>query len=227
MTFQRARTDEQREERRRTILDTTADMLTTTPVAGITLNEISRRVGLAKSNVLRYFDSREAILLDLLDAETDAWADDLGTALAAVPATAPTADRAARLADTAAATLAARPVTCDLISAQSAVLERNVSTETVLEHKHHMLALSQKVGGSIRSILPELSEQDALQVTAALVLLAASAWSGCTPTEETAAAYAADPALAPLRMSFTDVLSRTLTLIVTGLLAERGVLTGR
>ncbi|MEU6392218.1 hypothetical protein [Streptomyces sp. NPDC046939] len=33
------------------------------PVAKVSLNGLSRRVGLAKSNVLRYFESREAILL--------------------------------------------------------------------------------------------------------------------------------------------------------------------
>jgi AcrR family transcriptional regulator len=43
-------------------------MLTEMPVAQITLNELSRRVGLAKSNVLRYFESREAVLLELLDS---------------------------------------------------------------------------------------------------------------------------------------------------------------
>lgn len=60
MTFQRARSEEQREGRRRAILDTAAAMLTEMPVADLSLNELSRRVGLAKSNVLRYFESREA-----------------------------------------------------------------------------------------------------------------------------------------------------------------------
>jgi AcrR family transcriptional regulator len=50
------------------MLGTAAAMLTEMPVAQITLNELSRRVGLAKSNVLRYFESREAVLLELLDS---------------------------------------------------------------------------------------------------------------------------------------------------------------
>lgn len=33
----------------------------------MSLNELSRRAGLARSNVLRYSESREAILLELLD----------------------------------------------------------------------------------------------------------------------------------------------------------------
>jgi AcrR family transcriptional regulator len=54
-TFQRARSDEQREQRRRAILCAAAAMLAEMPVADLSLNELSRRVGLAKSNVLRYF----------------------------------------------------------------------------------------------------------------------------------------------------------------------------
>ena len=67
MTFQRARSEEQREVRRRAILETASAMLDEMPVAEVTLNELSRRVGLAKTAVLRYFESREAVLLDLMD----------------------------------------------------------------------------------------------------------------------------------------------------------------
>ncbi|MFI0409165.1 TetR/AcrR family transcriptional regulator [Actinomadura sp. 3N508] len=56
----------QREIRRQAILETAATMLTEMPVSALSLNELSRRVGLAKSNVLRYFESREAVLLELL-----------------------------------------------------------------------------------------------------------------------------------------------------------------
>ena len=71
--FQRARSAEQREVRRRAILDTAAAMLAEMTVAEVTLNELSHRVGLAKSNVLRYFESREAVLLDLLGSEWQEW----------------------------------------------------------------------------------------------------------------------------------------------------------
>ena len=83
MTFQRARSEEQRELRRRAILDAAAAMLTEMPVAEVTLNELSRRAGLAKSNVLRYFESREAILLELLDRAAKLWLSELPEQLAA------------------------------------------------------------------------------------------------------------------------------------------------
>src|SRR2546428_13885140 len=71
--FQRARSEEQREARRQAILGAAAAMLAEMPVAEVTLNELSRRAGLAKSNVLRYFESREAVLLELLDSAWQGW----------------------------------------------------------------------------------------------------------------------------------------------------------
>src|ERR1700742_1278568 len=110
-TFQRARSDEQRALRSQAILATAAAMLEEMPVADISLNELSRRVGLAKSNVLRYFESREAVLLELLGA---AWQDWLGALTAdldgTVTASAPVTARGDQVAATVAGSLAGRPV---------------------------------------------------------------------------------------------------------------------
>lgn len=74
--FRRARSEAQREQRRAAILATAAAMLADGVLIGdLSLNELARRVGLAKSNVLRYFESREAVLLTLLDREYGAWLD--------------------------------------------------------------------------------------------------------------------------------------------------------
>ena len=91
--FQRARSEEQREARRQAILDAAAAMLTEMPVAQVTLNGLSRRAGLAKSNVLRYFESREAVLLELLDSAWQDWLVQLEKDLAhAVDIAAPPTD---------------------------------------------------------------------------------------------------------------------------------------
>src|SRR5215468_1533288 len=90
-TFQRARSEEQREVRRQAILGAAAAMLAEMPVAQVTLNELSRRAGLAKSNVLRYFESREAVLLELLDSAWQDWLARLDQELAAGCGTGPAA----------------------------------------------------------------------------------------------------------------------------------------
>src|SRR2546429_7574704 len=97
--FQRARSEEQREARRQAILGAAAAMLAEMPVAEVTLNELSRRAGLAKSNVLRYFESREAVLLELLGSAWQDWLPPLDAELAdAVAAGGPVAPPAGQLA---------------------------------------------------------------------------------------------------------------------------------
>ena len=64
--FQRARSPQQQEQRRRDILDAARQLLEQAPLAEISLRELSRQVGLAKSNVVRYFPTREAVFLALL-----------------------------------------------------------------------------------------------------------------------------------------------------------------
>ncbi|MEZ0364859.1 TetR/AcrR family transcriptional regulator [Mycobacterium sp. pUA109] len=219
-SFQRARTEEQREHRRQVLLDTAAEMLAEMPVAAMSLNELSRRVGLAKSNVLRYYESREAILLELLDTEARAWLVDLDRS---TPRSAKGSfqERSRCLVAAVATTLEAKPVLCDLISSQAAVLERNVSTEVVLRHKRSMQKTVSEITRIVTTLLPELTADDGFQFAAVTILAVTAAWPHSTPTPALQAAYDADPAIAELHMSFSDIVTRTLTLTLAGLLAER------
>lgn len=214
--FRRARSEEQRAERRAAILGVAATMLAERPVADLSLNELARQVGLAKSNVLRYFDSREAILLELLDARTGDWLTALEAARRPRGAV---GNRCRRLAEAIAGSLAERPVLCDLISAQAAVLERNVSVEVALRHKRAALANLRRLATLVRAVLPELAEEDAFKVAAATLLTAGALWTHHRPAEAMQAAYAADPDLAVLRIDFADALGELLTVILTGLLS--------
>ena len=63
--------------RRLAIMNVAREMLAEKTVGDISLRELSDRVGLAKSNVLRYFDSREAIFLEVLDEEFAMWLSDI------------------------------------------------------------------------------------------------------------------------------------------------------
>lgn len=217
MTFRRARSDEQREERRRAILEVLAGMLGEMPVSEVSLNELSRRVGLAKSNVLRYVESREAALLDLLHDEFGAWVAEIADA--PVSAGSPE-DRIDGLAGLLAGTLAARPVLCDLLGAQFAVLERNVSTELAGRHKRGLLDTMNELVGVARRHLPELTAEAAFKLAAATVLCTGSVWTACQPTEAMTAAYAANPDLAAVRVELTPTLTELIAVMATGLLAR-------
>jgi AcrR family transcriptional regulator len=219
--FQRARSEQQRELRRRAILDAAAAMLAEMPVAEVTLNELSRRVGLAKSNVLRYFESREAVLLELLDSAAQEWLAQLGQDLAGtVRPGVPAVDRADQLAAVIAASLAARPVLCDLAGAQSAVLERNVSAQVAAEYKRATIANVGTLGRLVLGCLPELGADGAGQFAGATVLTAGALWPATQPSAAMLAAYAADPALAALRLDFGTALRELLAILAAGVLAR-------
>ncbi len=221
MSFQRARSDEQRAERRRVILDTAAAMLAEMPVEQVSLNELSRRVGLAKSNVLRYFESREAVLLELLDAASREWLEQLDDAFAAaVDAGAAPTERGDQLAAAIATSLAAYPVLCGLISAQAAVLEHNVSPQVAAKYKRAALANIAVLAGLILKHVGELGERDAWRFAAAGVMVTGAVWSYAQPSAAMLAAYEADPSLAALRIDFTTTLRETLEVLIAGLLAR-------
>lgn len=220
-TFRRAHSPEQREVRRQAILDTAAEMLTEMPVAAISLNELSRRVGLAKSNVLRYFESREAVLLELFNIELTTWVEYLDTALAeAVDPSADVDARGDQVIDTLVRSLVERPVLCDLMSEQAAVLEHNISTPEVLRFKRVSTAdIARLVAVMVRH-LPELDEAAATQFTMLAAILASSIWAHSHPSAALLAAYAAEPEIACYRIEFEPTLTAALKTMLAGLLVS-------
>jgi AcrR family transcriptional regulator len=251
VTFQRARSAEQREQRRRAILDAATALLERAPVAELSLTALARQAGLAKSNVLRYFESREAVLLELLDAASRDWlaglpaeldaglAGPAGDGPVAVPVCAlpaglpppdpaPTGtlgadlDRADRIAGLLARSLAARPMLCDLVSAQAAVLEHNVSPEVAARFKRTSMAHVAELGGIVRERLPGLGERAAWLFAGMTVYVAGAVWTYTQPSEAMRTAYERDPELAAQRMDVREALELFLATALAGVLARAG-----
>lgn len=220
MTFQRARSEEQREIRRQAILDTALAMLDEMPVADVGLNELSRRVGLAKSNVLRYFESREAVLLELLDAALRTWLAEVSAELATgVDPRLTARERGDQLAAVLTRSLARHTVLCDLVNAQAGVLERNVSVEVVVRHKRSAVVSLTAMVDLVRHHVPELGDS-ARAVCLMTVILAGSLSTYCQPSASAVAAIAVDPSLAELHLEFGATLENALATLITGALAR-------
>ncbi len=218
-TFQRARSDEQREQRRRAILSTAAAMLGEMPVADLSLNELSRRVGLAKSNVLRYFETREAVLLELYDTAWKAWLDRLDAVLPPAAAQGDARARYERVAASLTASLVADRLVCELISVSASVLERNVSPHVARRHKLASIANLECMAAQLRSSLPELSTDGAWRAAAGTLLSVAGVWPLTNPTEAMLCVYE-DPQMARLRMDFPTALHEILSVILAGCLSR-------
>src|SRR5262252_4183478 len=69
LSFQRARKPDEKAHRQKAILDAAAALFETEGLNGVSLNAVARRAGIAKSNLYRYFESREAMFLALLNED--------------------------------------------------------------------------------------------------------------------------------------------------------------
>lgn len=218
--FQRARSDEQREVRRQAILRVAAEMVAQMPVAELSLNELSRRVGLAKSNVLRYFESREAVLLELLD---NAWRDWLDRLTATMPdrvdAPATVDARYQQVAGAVTESLVDDRLFCELVSVSSAVLERNISPEVARRYKLAVIANLDTLARLVRGYLPELSAEGAGYFAAGTLVATTGIWPLAQPSEAMLRAYE-DPAMAALRLDFGTAMREMLATLLAGCLAR-------
>lgn len=216
MTFARARNEEQREARRAAVLAAAMQMLKEGDrVADLTLNELARRVGLAKSNVLRYFETREAVLLELLAIEFEAWLGDVGTVLGTTEA-----DPIEHVADALSRTLATRPVLADLLSSATGVLEHNVSLEVAAAYKHRMAEQTAALVALIEPVIGCLTPASRIALAGAVVLVAGGAWSMCRPSPGMAAAYERYPELVAMRLDYRGAVRELIATVLTGLLAR-------
>jgi AcrR family transcriptional regulator len=184
--FRRARRPEQVAARRAAILEAAVAMLRERPVAEISLRELSDQVGLAKSNVLRYFDSREAIFLEVLDRSWQAWLDGLEAILTASSAAGPGYRREVEVASAVARALLADPLLCELISAMAGVLERNISIDFARTFKRRAAEHSGRLAALVRAQLPHLDPIAALHFAGAVVVIVAGMWPFSRPTEAVA-----------------------------------------
>ncbi|MEV0847205.1 TetR family transcriptional regulator [Streptomyces sp. NPDC049954] len=213
VNFQRARSAEQREARKLAILAVAAQLLDELPLSEISLRELSRRVGLSKTNVVRYFETREAVYFELLNREFDSWLAGLAEELrSCAPAS------AKEVVDVWARSLAARRSLCELLSSLGTELERNISAEAVrsfkLVHQDAQLRLAHLVRGHI----PDLTESAARELVSLSIVCTAGLWPFAHPFPAVAEAVRA-PELAHHRVDFAQRLGRSLHVAVTGLLA--------
>jgi AcrR family transcriptional regulator len=220
MAYQRARRPEQKEERREAILAAARALASEQAVRDVSLGDIARRVDLAKSNVLRYFESREAVLLELLDRAFRQWVDEVtGELSAAIDPKRPGNERGDALAAVLARSLVRQPVLCDLISSQPGVLEQNVSVDVVVRIKRSGLDGLAALAEAVRRHVPELGE-GASELCLMAVVIAGALWTHARPAPSALAAYEVDPTLADLNLDLPTALERTLATLITGTLAR-------
>jgi AcrR family transcriptional regulator len=182
-TFQRARRPEQLAARRAAILAAARGALAERGVDEVTLRDISERVGLAKSNVLRYFDTREAILLEVLDEECRDWVTELDNRLGPPFARKPGYASEIRFAGIVTESLVERRLMCELLGAMAGVLERNISGDFARDFKVRVMASVATVSELAGRHLPWLPEDFVAFFGEGALSLVAGMYPFSVPTE--------------------------------------------
>jgi AcrR family transcriptional regulator len=214
--FQRARRPEQKLQRQDAILGAARDLARRDGVRNVSLADIAARIGIHKSALLRYFETREQIFLELTAAAWRDWAQALHAGLdAAAPGD------AALVAAVFARSFADRPLFCDLIAHTPLNLERNVSPAAVRRYKLTSLGTVDEAAALVQRTLPTLTLAEATEFVAALATLAGSLWQIANPAPVLAELYASDPALAQACVDLAPRLRRTAEILLAGLIPSR------
>ncbi|CAJ1499437.1 TetR/AcrR family transcriptional regulator [[Mycobacterium] holstebronense] len=166
--FARARNEAQRQDRLRQLTAATRELLTHTRATALTLGDVAAAAGLAKSGILRYAGSREALLLRVMHEEHLAWIEALTGEL---PRTSP--------ATALAHTLAAHPVLCDLIAASPALIAK-LSPDEMRVLAAQANDAQGRLGAALRPSLP-LSDDQLSTLTAAVHAFTGTAWAWAYP----------------------------------------------
>jgi AcrR family transcriptional regulator len=210
-TPHRARSPEAKRQREHAILQAARSLAAARTIREVTLTDIAAAVGMHKSAMLRYFETREQIFLALAAEEWREWSNVVRTRLGALPDAAPEAV-AAVLADT----LAARPLFCDLLAQAPLNLERNVTLDTAYRFKLVTMAESHLVAADLGSLLG-LSECQAVDVVATATGMAGALWQTAAPGTRLSTLYERHPELAHIKVEVKPRLTGILTHLLSGM----------
>lgn len=213
---QRARTVEDKDLRRSHLLQAAAELFAQTDFDGVTIANMAQRAGVAKGTAYLYFSCKEAVFLELVQAELILWEADLDSALQALPSNRP-AD-AVPLAI--ARTLSARPTLGRLLVLLHSVIEPQLDLESAHAFKIFLRDLVERISSSLVQHIPGLSTEQAAILVLQTHSLVISVTQLASPPPVIAQVLAADASLQLMCIDFEPFLATTLSTLLRGTLQQ-------
>lgn len=221
--FQRARSPEAKLARENAILDAARELATERGVRSVTLTDVAEKIGMHKSALLRYFETREEIFLRLAGEGWHGWSTALRSQLAVLaPQSVDKQTRAGNpeaVAAIIASSLVARPLFCDLLAHVPMNLERNVSLGTVRIFKRIALQELAAISVVLQELLP-ITEEQAVNVITTAGGLAGALWQMAAMGTNLRHFYETEPDLAHAVVDAGPQLTNILTGLIEGYVAR-------
>ncbi|WP_164017762.1 TetR/AcrR family transcriptional regulator [Pyxidicoccus trucidator] len=209
---QRARKDEDKEARRRLILEEALTLYQATSYADVKMADVAERAQLAKGTVFLYFPTKEALFLALLEDLLFAWFARLDGLLEHGEGrwTGP------RLARTVAESLEGEESLTRLLAMLQTVLEQNVTAEQLRPFKERLLGALLSTGARVEQRLSFLKDGDGPRFLVHLHALVTGLRQMADLAPVTREVLAL-PHMAPLKVDFTAELTTALATLLRGL----------
>ncbi|WP_433418515.1 TetR/AcrR family transcriptional regulator [Microtetraspora malaysiensis] len=209
----RARSAGAKQQRQRAILDAARSLGTKRSVREVTLTDIATEVGMHKSAMLRYFETREQIFLALTAEGWQDWSAALRSRLSDLSDPGPES-----VAAVITESLVARPFFCDLLAQAPLNLERNVSLDAAYAFKKIALGEVASVTGMLQELLG-INERQATDAISTATSMAGALWQMAAPGTRLRSLYEAHPELTHALVDVEPQLTRIVTALLRGMCA--------
>lgn len=175
--FQRARQPAQIQERKEAILRTALLLFQKHGLENVSLTDIAREVGLAKSNIYRYFESREHIYLVVLQRLAAQFEQRLYPPLQGLR------DRGtiSKVAKIVTEAYIDSPEYGELITVVNSVLEKRLTPPLIINFRSVFLERRKRLAAVLASALPGATAEKMLPFTLHIFLHVPGLWTFCYP----------------------------------------------
>jgi len=167
--WQRARTEEQVEQRVREIQEAAARLMQTLPYEKVTLLQIAKELDFTRSNVYRYFSTKEEIYLSIYVADMQRWSEDIEREFTEPLSIEEFAEKWTEI-------LCRQEQLLELSSLLAVTLERNTSEAAFRKTKVFLGELLFRLVGILRKVLPMLSDDQIVEFARTQQILFSGAW---------------------------------------------------
>lgn len=209
MSWQRARSPEQKAERIENILDAAGELFDERSIDDISMTEVADCCGMAKASLYGYFGSKEEVFLFLFRREGHTWLAAIESALKRLKKPNPET-----VAHAIARTTIRHERLCYLATLLHVTLEENTPTQALLEFKLDMRVPLRRFADAVQSVLPDMSADDARTLFIQHHALLVGLWPFANPGHNAASALK-DERLNEFHIEFSSVFERSLCALIS------------
>ena len=188
MTLRRARTDEEKNERKDAIYNAAYKLFKEQGYDGVSLNGIASEAKFTKSNMYRYFSSKEEIFLNVFSHLFEHWVDDCTKRLKKLKRN----TTSSSFAKTWTKSLISHQEFLDLTPLLFISLEKNSSFDELIRFKRFSMNLLYTIALEISRIYPNVTNEQAFQFLTISFASMSSYWAATKQSDALIKIYEQD-----------------------------------